>query len=391
MPVTTLIRFRQAAVAVKAEVTPGTDSIAGTPATGDWVAGSGTLALNPIVISDPSFTGSMDAAVDSVGGFKPTLTLQVPFRGSGTAGTEPGVAKLLKACTMAVTTTAAAVGVPTAAAAGTTTTVTAATPFGTTADAYNGMPLIVAGDQSFTTGIVDYTAARVISMGETRTALTTDSDLQIPINNIYRPTSDEAVFTTTSIYLFHDGIRYRLTGCQGTWSLEMTAGGSGIFTFTLTGQLSAAPDSTVLPAGAAAALSALPTAPVWMNGRSQINLGTARVRTFRLDFGVQSVLPDNPESIYGFDPGVPIGRRAAGSIDPLADTATHVAMFAAMSANTAVPYFAILGSTAGNRMLVMVAAMRMQGMDLAERDGLGAHNIPFQADGPDAGCSLCFF
>jgi len=389
---TTLIRMRQAAIAVKAESAQGTDSIAGTPDAADWIAADGTLALNPILVSDPSFTGSMDGAVDSVGGLKPTITLQVPFRGSGSAGTPPTLARLLAACTMATVATDAAVGTPTAAAAGTETTVTADTPFATTAQLYRGMPLIVSGDQAFTTGIVDYTAGRVITMGETRDdALTTSSELQIPINDLYKPSSDESVFGTVTMYCFYDGIRYKLTGVQGSWSLELTAGGSGMFTFTLTGQLAAAPDNTALPAGAATALTGLPAMPIWVAGRSQLNKQTARIRTLRLDMGVQSVLPDNPESTYGFDPAVPIGRRPTVSIDPLADTATHVALHTAMMANTDVSLIATLGSTAGNRMLVMAPALRMHGMDLSNREGLGAHAISGHANGPDAGLFVCFF
>jgi hypothetical protein len=388
---TALIRMRNAAIAVKAESTAGTDSIAGTPAAADWIPAEGTIALNPITVSTPSFTGTLDTEPDSVGGFRPTITLNVPFRGSGTAGTPPALGTLLKACTMAITQTAAAVGAPTAATAGTTTTVTAASPFGTTADAYNGMPLLVAGDQTFTTGIVDYTAGRVITLGETRTALTTSSTLQIPVNDRYAPSSDESVFVAATIYCFFDGYRYKFTGCQGTWSLELTAGGSGMFTFTMQGQLAADPDNTALPSGAAAALTALPAMPRWVNGKSQLNKKTARCSSLRIDFGVSQVLPDNPEATYGFDPAVPISRRIAGTINPYIDTATNTALFTAMSANTDVSLMAILGSTAGNRMLVMLPTIRMLDQSPGNRGGLGEFGIPFHANGPDVGCYIAFF
>jgi hypothetical protein len=197
---TSLIRMRQAAIAVGIETTIGTDIINGTPASGDWLQGDCDFTYNPVLIENPSYTGSLDTAVASIGGFRPTLTLRVPLRGSGTAGTAPTLGRLLQACTMALTETDAAVGAPTAAAAGATTTVQGAAPFGTTADAYNAMPLIVAGDQAFITGIVDYAADRTISFGETRAdALTTSSTLQIPINDRYGPTSDESVFKAVTI------------------------------------------------------------------------------------------------------------------------------------------------------------------------------------------------
>lgn len=388
---TTLIRMRNAAVAVKLETTIGTDAIAGTPASGDWLAAEGTIALNPITIANPSFTGSLDSEPDSIGGFRPTITLMVPLRGSGTAGTAPALGRLLQSCTMATVNTAAAVGAPTAAASGTTTTVTAASPFGTTADAYNGMPLEIGGDQSGTTGIVDYTGARVITIGETRTAMTSSTTLQIPVNDLYKPSSDETVFKSSTVYVFFDGVRYKFAGCQGTFSLELTAGGSGMLTFTMQGQLAADPDNTALPSGAAAALVALPAPPRWVNGKSQLNKATARMSTLRLDFGVSQVLPDNPEATYGFDPAVPISRRISGSVNPYMDTGTHTALFTAMSGNTDVSLMAIIGATAGNRVLVMLPAVRLLDLSPGNRGGLGEHAIPFHTNGPDVGAYVTFF
>lgn len=388
---TNLIRMRNAAIAVKAESTAGTDSISGSPASGDWVQGDVVVNLNPMVGAVPGFTGSLDSEADTVGGFKPTVTITVPFRGSGTAGTPPALGTLLKACAMALTQTASAVGSPTAAASGTTTTVTAASPFGTTADAYNGMPLLVTGDQTFTTGVVDYTGARVITLGETRTALTSSSLLQIPINDLYKPSSDETAFINVSMYCYYDGTLYKFVGGQGTWSLTLTAGEFGVFTFTMMAQLLEAPSNTSLPSGAATALTGQPAPPRWVNGKSQLNKKTARCNTLRVDFGVQQVLPDNPEATYGFDPAAPIGRKIVGNINPYMDTNTNTALFTALAANTDVPLMAILGSTAGNRMMVMLPTARLMDLSPGNRGGLGEFGIPFVANGPDVGCYVCFF
>lgn len=389
---TNLIIMRKAAVAVKEETTAGTDAIAGTPASGDWLQADCEMALNPVLVENPAYTGSLDTAVASVGGFRPTLTLRVPFRGSGTAGTPPTLGRLLKACTMALTQTASAVGAPTAAASGTTTTITAASPFGTTADAYNGMPLLLAGDQTDTTGIVDYTAGGVISLGETlASGATTSTTLQIPVNDRYSPTSDESVYVSVTIYVFYDGIRYKFVGAQGTYSLDLTSGAGGMFTFTMSAQLDADPDNTALPSGAATAFAAMPVIPRWVNGSSQLNRKTARCRSLRLDFGVQTILPDNPEAEQGYDPALPLSRRISGTMDPYIDTGTNTALFTAMAAGTNVPIMAIVGATAGNRMLVMVPAARLLDLSPSNREGLGQFAIPFQADGPDAGAYITFF
>ena len=158
-----LVRMKFAAVAAKIETVPGTDAIGGTPAAADWIASEMEVQFDPTIIELPELTGSLDKASSVVGGLKPRLRLRMPLRGSGTAGTAPDFGKLMRCSTFAELVTAAAIGAPTAATAGTTTTVTAATPFGTTAQQYRGMPLIVTGIAAGTTGIVDYTAARVIT------------------------------------------------------------------------------------------------------------------------------------------------------------------------------------------------------------------------------------
>ncbi len=197
---TNLVRMKFAAVAAKIEVTPGVDSIGGTPAAADWIASEMEVQFDPTIIELPELTGSLDKATSVVGGLKPRLRLRMPLRGSGTAGTAPDFGKLMRCSTFAELVTAAAIGAPTAATAGTTTTVTAAAPFGTTAQQDRGMPLIVTGIAAGTTGIVDYTAARVITTGDTAsTAYTTGSLLQIPVNVLYSPTSDEAVYKTATM------------------------------------------------------------------------------------------------------------------------------------------------------------------------------------------------
>ncbi len=383
-----LVRMRFSAAAAKIETTPGTDAIAGTPAAADWVAGDFQVDYNPQVIDNPELTGTLDKAPSIVGGLRPRITMRVPLRGSGTAGTAPEFGKLLKCCTMAETVTAAAVGAPTAAASGTTTTVTAASPFGTTAQQYRGMPLLITGDQTGTTGVIDYTTGRVITVGDTRTAMTSSTNLQIPNNVLYSPTSDESTYKTATIMFYADGLQWIFTGCQGTWSLEMTTGGIAFLTFDMTGQL-ATHTTASMPTGWNTAVRLTP--PRWVAGRAQLNKSLARCRRLVLDFGVDAVLPDNPEATEGYDPAVPISRDCRGSIDPLMDTTTAAALFAAFKAGTAMSLMAQIGATAGNRFMVIAPAAKAVGYRPGERDGLGQNDIAFALDGADSDLFLAQF
>ena len=384
-----LVRMKFAAVAAKIETVPGTDAIGGTPAAADWIASEMEVQFDPTIIELPELTGSLDKASSVVGGLKPRLRLRMPLRGSGTAGTAPDFGKLMRCSTFAELVTAAAIGAPTAATAGTTTTVTAATPFGTTAQQYRGMPLIVTGIAAGTTGIVDYTAARVITTGDTAgTAYTIGSLLQIPINVLYSPTSDESVYKTATIYFYADGLLWTFTGALGTPSLELTTGGIGFISFEMRAQF-ASKSATAVPAGAAAVLR--PTPPRFVGGKCQLNKALAQVRTLTINAGVNVILPDDPESAEGYGAALPIERDVAGNLDPYMNTTNSVALFNAFRTGTPMSLMAIIGSTPGNRFVAIVPNAKAIGMDPGARDGLGQHGVSFQADGADSAFYLAQF
>ena len=386
---TNLVRMKFAAVAAKIEVTPGTDAIGGTPVAADWIASEMEVQFDPTIIELPELTGSLDRAPSVVGGLKPRLRLRMPLRGSGTAGTAPDFGRLMRCCTFAELVTGTAVGAPTAATAGTTTTVTAAAPFGTTAQQYRGMPLLLSGDRTTVTGIVDYTASRVITIGHTEGgAMGISTLLQVPINVLYSPTSDESVYRTATIYFYADGLLWTFTGALGTASLELTTGGIGFITFEMRAQF-ASKTATAMPAGAAAVLR--PTPPRFVAGRCQLNRALAQVRTLTINAGVNVILPDDPESAEGYGAALPIERDVAGNLDPYMNTTNSVALFNAFRAGTSMSLMAIIGSTPGNRFIATVPNAKAIGMDPGQRDGLGQHGIGFQGDGADSAFYLAQF
>lgn len=389
---TNLVRMKFAAVAAKIETTVGTDVIDGTPDAADWIGSEMEVQFDPDVIDVPEFNGSLDKTASIVGGLKPRLRLRMPLRGSGTAGTAPEWGRLLRACTFAETVTSVAVGAPTAATAGTTTTVTAAAPFATTAQLYRGMPMVITGVSPGTTGIMDYTAGRVITVGDTRVLMTTSSLLQVPINVLYSTTSDESVYKTLTVYFYADGLLWGFVGVSGTANIELTSGGLGFLTFEMRGQF-LGKSAVALPAGAATAANTrvARTPPRYVAGKCQLNKTLAQVRTLSVAAGVNVVLPDDPESAEGYGPAVPVERDVAGNLNPLMNTTNSVALFNAFKAGTSLSLMAIIGSTAGNRMLVTVPAAKIIGMDPGNRDGLGEHGINFQGDGADASFFISHF
>lgn len=388
----TLVRARQAAVAVKIETTKGTDVIAGSPSASDFIASDCQITFDQTTVPDPQYTGSLDNAPPIVGGLRPRFTMRMALRGSGTAGTAPEWGRLLRCCTSVETVTAAAVGAPTAAASGTTSTITAASPFVATAQFYRGMPLLITGttqDGIGQTLITDYTTGRVATILHTAASpFTTGALLQVPINVLYGPTSDETTYKTCTCYVFMDGLLWTFTGCTGTWGIEFTTGGIAYLTFTMQGQFGAKSTAS-FPAAAVGIIRQTP--PRFVNGVMRLNGALAQVRSFSLAAGIATVLPDNPEASEGYDPAIPIERAFSGGLDPLMNTTNSVGLFTNFRTGVAMKLGAIIGTAAGNRFGVVVPQARAVSNNPTTRDGLGANAISFAADGPDAGAFICQF
>jgi hypothetical protein len=391
---TNLVRQRFAALAVKIESTPGTDAIAGTPANADYLEVNGEIQFDQTAVPNPVMTGSLDPAASIVGGMRARLRLTVPLRGSGTAGTAPEWGRLMQCATMQETLTAAAVPAsPLALSAGGASAVTLGATFGTTAQQYRGMPLAlgaITGDQPALSAIADYTAGRVASLIHTvSTTFTVTQTAQIPINQRYSPTSDEAVFKTCTIYAYQDGMRWRFTGCLGTWSLELTTGGIGFLSFDFMGSFVPTAENVSMPVGWNTA--ARPTAPRFVAGACRLAGAVARVGRFSVQAGVNTVLPENPEAAEGYDPAVPVSRNVVGSIDPLMDTTVSIPRFNNFRNGINMSLGAILGSTPGNRFAIVLPSVRATAMNPGQRGGLVVDTISFEAEGPDATVFLTAF
>ena len=387
---TDLVRRRFSAMAAKVETTAGTDVIAGSPVLADYVIGSGEFTMNPQIVEDPSFSGAMDVLPGVVGSFMPTITINVPLRGSGAGGTAPAFGKLLRACTFEEVVDATGVSA-TAATAGTTTTATYPVAFSATSQVYRGVAGILSGNPAagVISPITNWTTGRVATYAETfGSTLSTSTLMQIPVNTLYRPTSDESVYKTVTLYLYEDGLLHIFTGCVGSVRLDLTTGGTGMLVFTMRGRFggtSTATLPTALNSGTAQTL------PIFQNGRCRLLGRLARVSRLSFDAGVQVVMPENPESASGYDACVPISRAVRTTLDPLKDTSNQVALYSDFTGGTSGSLFAQVGTVAGNRFMISQPSVRMLSGDPGDRGGLASNQITAAANQTDASLFICCF
>src|SRR5690606_24696800 len=117
--------------------------------------------------------------------------------------------------------------------------------------------------------------------------------------------------------------------------------------------------------------------PVFRNGRFKINRLAAAIQNFSIDFGNTLVNPPNPNAVEGFDPAQITGRNITGSMNPAETLVATRDIFADFRAGTKAIVSLSYGSTAGNRLGIVIPNALYTGETPADRDGIMAKNVPF--------------
>jgi hypothetical protein len=388
---TTDVRSRLSQIAFKVESTVGTDSIAGTPAAGDYVTCDATIRFTQDTTPNPVETGSYDSLPPIPGALRAEIQITLMMVGSGTAGTAPEWGRLLRSARMIETVTAAAVGAPTAAAAGTTTSATLATPFSTTAQQYRGMPILLTGNPAAgATDIVqDYTAGRVASFYRTYTTLTTSTLAQVPVNVLYSPTSDDSAEAWLTVYAWTDELRHRIVGAKATrLAIGLTNGRPAALSMTFTGRVVDRFQNVARPTGYAPVTR---QPPIWRSGMSQLNRALASVSSAGFDMGLSGYVPENPEASEGYDPAIITAAQPRVTLDPFSHSTNTPLRSGVMDAQSSATYGAIWGTTAGNRFALSAPASQVLDINMADRGGLAVDTIVLAPTIPDAGFFLACF
>lgn len=387
-----VLRSRRGALLSKVESTEGTDA---APSTTDAI-----LVENPRITFDPSLvttqelTGSLDPREPIVGGLKVAIAFDVYLKGSGAGATAPEFGSLFKACGWEEVVTAVAIG-PEAVTTGSTTQATLSAAATSAAQAYRGMPIELTDVVPLFSFITNYTSGKVATLANSFAPAinSTSTDWTIPANVLYRPTSDASLIKTLTHYLFMDGVRYKILGSRGSFSLTMVAGQPGRFSFNFTGMYGGKADVAV-PA-IAAFDSTRP--PIWRDpnadtsGQFTIDRTEAALRQLTFDNGANLVYPDNPNALEGFDPSVIVGRRMTGRMDPLATLIATRDLMADFRAGTQRLVHARVGTAAGNRFGLVVPAAHPESYAPGDREGLMTEDVGFFCSGDDAGAFMAFW
>jgi hypothetical protein len=219
--------------------------------------------------------------------------------------------------------------------------------------------------------------------------LSASTTLQIPVNVLYGPTSDEASESWLTAYAWEDEFQTIITGCKASrLAIGLRNGAPAMLEMTLTGQVVSRLQNVARPAGYVAVTR---SPPLWRAGASRLNRALANIGTANFDAGLRTAYPDNPEATQGYDPPLILGASPRFTIDPLSNSTNTPLRAGAMDANTPVPFVARWGSVAGNRFALSCPSAVIVDLQPQERNGLGVDAIALAPDLPNAGMFLACF
>lgn len=168
----------------------------------------------------------------------------------------------------------------------------------------------------------------------------------------YAPTSTPTLHESLTFYIYEDGLRYKVTGARGTYTVNMAVAQKGIFSFKFTGHL-------VGPADVSLATptynSTVP--PVLVNVAFAIDSYSAVITKLGIDPGISIAMPDNIAATDGYGEIRITGSAPTFTIDPEAalvaayDWVTKWQSSASYAMTTGT-----VGSTAGNRYAITAPA-----------------------------------
>jgi len=188
----------------------------------------------------------------------------------------------------------------------------------------------------------------------------------------YAPVS--ASFSSVTIYYNIDGLRHKVTGCRGTFSINCTVGEIPTIDFTFTG-VYVAPDDSALPS-ATYANQASPL--IFKNGNTssfQLLSFAGALQAFSFDLGNNLVYR---ELVGGTKEVLLTDRAGTGSTTIEAVSIASKDYFAAALTDTSLGNLDFThGSTAGD--IVDFASTRVDIGDVSysDQDGIAMFNIPY--------------
>jgi hypothetical protein len=312
------------------------------------------------------------------------ISFSVEFAGSGSAGTAPRYADLLRACRTSQTVTGSALTGSAQAGGSESITLAAA---GTSAinNFYNGQIItITSGTGNGATGVITaYNGTSKVATVIPLSGLFTpgaSSGYSIAPNVAFKPIStiDGVADTSVTICYNIDGVQHKLLGCRGNAALNANLGEIPSLQFTFTGVYVTPTDTAQSTYTTAYANQAVPAVFRDDNVKALRAFGQSGcLQMVSFDFGNQVVYRERIGCVKRVDL---IDAQASGQVMLEATTMAAFNPFtAALQEGTYQRLNFVHGTTAGNRCALVVPRCDLGNPTYSTDNGVEMINLPFTA------------
>lgn len=191
----------------------------------------------------------------------------------------------------------------------------------------------------------------------------------------YDPTSTFADQESVTVWYYQDGLIHKLTGCRGTFSVNLETGAIPMATFTLTGHSGKPTDLPMVT-------PVLDTTEPFSLIDTQFSVGgyDAQVSSLAFDAGVEVSTPSSMSASDGYGEVYVSKRDLNGSFDPemeLVAANDYYGHF--LGGNKLALTTGTVGDTAGNIFTCSMPAVYYRDVSNGDRDGVRTYEIPFAA------------
>tara|TARA_B100001989_G_scaffold106753_1_gene74846 strand:- start:18254 stop:19186 length:933 start_codon:yes stop_codon:yes gene_type:complete len=188
----------------------------------------------------------------------------------------------------------------------------------------------------------------------------------------YAPVSSS--FSSVTIHYNIDGVRHKVTGCRGTFTISAEVGSIPTIDFTFTGIYNA-PTDTALPT---VTYGNQATPLIFKNGNTSgfsLLSYSGALQSLTMDLGVSTVYR---ELVGGTKEVIITDRASNGSVTIEAPTIAQKDYFTAALSDSSLGNLAFLhGTTAGNKVQLTSSKVDIGDVNYGEMDGVAMLEIPY--------------
>ena len=189
----------------------------------------------------------------------------------------------------------------------------------------------------------------------------------LPTGQLLEPISDD--FESLHLDMFFDGLRHRLTGGRGTFSLNAEAGQYATVDWDLVGQYHAPIDASLPTPNFETTLP-----PVVELARLRIDDYSAVVNALSFTQGNDIQPRPDVNAADGYAGVRIVDRKPEGGIDPEAALVASHDFWGKMSAADRMPFQMRVGRVAGNRIWMIAPGVQYSGLTYRDRSGIRAYD-----------------